>query len=277
MALVIRSAFTREDELLAAVLAELNGRLDDQNLAANSLDLSRVARAGIDGSLINTGTITSLQLAADSVGSSEIAADAVGSSEIAGDTVGASELVESERIATAPATSFPGSPVDDQVAWIQNATMAGYGAVWGFKYNAGSGSSYKWEFFGGAPMKDEIDTAETCSSAPWVDITTVGPQVTVPLNGDFLLHYGLEVSGTPGVAFIWAAAPKIGSAATSSADQVVFAGPNPGGATTASSLARARVKTGLTSGDVIKLQYGRTSADFTAQLRFLHVLPIRCS
>lgn len=88
---------------------------------------------------------------------------------------------------------LPGSPGDGtEIAYVASVTN---GVVWHLKYNAGSSSPYKWEFVGGGDLYHEIDTNEILTGAGAVnysDLATVGPTLTPPLAGDYLLGYGAE-------------------------------------------------------------------------------------
>lgn len=92
-------------------------------------------------------------------------------------------------------TSLPAGPTDGQeVYYIADATND---VVWHLKARPGSSSIYKWIYVGGAPLTNEVNNAaypgtqEVCSSATYVDITTVGPQVTCPLAGDYNFIVGM--------------------------------------------------------------------------------------
>jgi hypothetical protein len=78
----------------------------------------------------------------------------------------------------------PGSPNDADV-WVATG-VDGAGARWAFQYNAGSGSSSKWEFIGGSPLTANIATDESTGSTGWLDLATAGPKVTITRAGDYL-------------------------------------------------------------------------------------------
>jgi hypothetical protein len=83
--------------------------------------------------------------------------------------------------------SLPGSPYDGQEVYYQ--ADAANGVIWHLRYNAGSASAYKWEYLGGGPLLARVSSSETTTGTD-VDLTTVGPSVSVPLNGDYLVRYG---------------------------------------------------------------------------------------
>jgi hypothetical protein len=96
-------------------------------------------------------------------------------------------------------TALPGSPVDGQeIYYLADATN---GIVWHLRYRAFQAngttpnpSAYKWEFLGGAPLRANVDTDQTfTAAATYVDAATVGPQITLPLAGDYTYHFNLNL------------------------------------------------------------------------------------
>jgi hypothetical protein len=90
-------------------------------------------------------------------------------------------------------TALPANPVDGQECYfVADATN---GVVWHLRYNAGSASAYKWEFVGGAALRHFVPTSESRNQAAgWGDLTTIGPQVTIPLAGDYDVDFGCGYS-----------------------------------------------------------------------------------
>jgi hypothetical protein len=82
-------------------------------------------------------------------------------------------------------SALPGSPVDGQMIYYQNAAMAALGIVWQLRYRAGASGSYKWEFVGGPPITAAVATQESTTNAAYVALTTAGPAITLPLAGDY--------------------------------------------------------------------------------------------
>lgn len=82
-------------------------------------------------------------------------------------------------------TVLPGAPVDgDEIYYLANDAA---GLVWHLRYRAASASAYKWEFVGGSPLIDTIDTQESTLSLTYVELATLH-RVTVPLAGDYLIE-----------------------------------------------------------------------------------------
>lgn len=92
-------------------------------------------------------------------------------------------------------TALPGSPVDGQEIYL--AADAANGVLWRLRYNAGSASAYKWEFLGGPPLWASVAASEIPAlGATYVDMTTVGPTVTLPagVGGDYDVHTGCRMA-----------------------------------------------------------------------------------
>jgi hypothetical protein len=99
----------------------------------------------------------------------------------------------------APVTSLPGSPVNGQDCfYLADATN---GIVWHLKYRAASASAYKWECMDGPPLTSEIVTGEATASTAYVDLATTGPQVTLPLAGDYDIKFSFIGSNWSSPAF----------------------------------------------------------------------------
>jgi hypothetical protein len=82
-------------------------------------------------------------------------------------------------------TSLPSSPTDGQeVYFVADATN---GVEWHLKYRAAATGSYKWECLGGAPLTTLVATQQTTSAESATDLGTVGPSITLPLAGDYLV------------------------------------------------------------------------------------------
>jgi hypothetical protein len=87
-------------------------------------------------------------------------------------------------------TTLPGAPLDGQeYILVDSVTNPTY--QWRFRYNAGSTSAYKWEFIGGVALYGLTAVTETLSSTVYGDMPTVGPQIALPRDGDYLLEYGM--------------------------------------------------------------------------------------
>lgn len=161
----------------------------------------------------------------------------------------------------------PSTPVTGDI-WFATGVDTN-GAVWTFCYNGASASTYKWEFIGGSEMFSEVVTAETTASTTYVDLATVGPNITVPRGGDYDLAWGanLGVVGQAG----WVT-PKYAAAAAADADGE---GAEASTASPSAIITRSPRKTGMAAGDVIKIQYRMIAGTGTFSRRWLRVKPVR--
>lgn len=82
---------------------------------------------------------------------------------------------------------FDGMMVD----YVASATD---GIVWTFRYtdDTGHSSTYPWEFVGGGSIWDYESAQQTTGSTSYVNLGTVGPDVTIPLAGDWRVDLGAD-------------------------------------------------------------------------------------
>lgn len=169
-------------------------------------------------------------------------------------------------------TALPTAPVDRQeVFYLADSTN---GIIWHFRYRSASGSSFKWEFVGGSPLTAQIATQEglSANSGAFVDaVTNVGPTVTVPLGGDYvvdfhatLLHNTASVVGAVGV--------KPGSGTVTFPAEVNF------GTVVNLNNTHGRsgqLYTGLAASSAMKVQYRSPSGAMQVLNRTIAVRPVR--
>lgn len=159
-------------------------------------------------------------------------------------------------------TTLPPNPNDgDEIAFD-------VGPMWSFRYNAATG---EWDFIGGSPIIAGIGALESYSAVGvWHDLATPGPQITVPLTGNYEIEYWAEVSTTPTAAFQWGIAPQINANPT--IDPALLSGPSAAGAQVLQDL-RWRNVTTLTTGDTITLKYYVSGYGASFRARYLQLLP----
>jgi hypothetical protein len=87
-------------------------------------------------------------------------------------------------------TAIPSTGVEDQVILFQAAA----GVVWQFRYRANSGSSYPWEFIGGGSLFAHVAANQTTASGVYADLATAGPDITLPLAGEYDVEIGCGAS-----------------------------------------------------------------------------------
>lgn len=150
------------------------------------------------------------------------------------------------------------------------------GVQWHLRYNAGSSSAYKWEYVGGPPMFDQVDTNESTTATTFGDLTTVGPQATLPTlpnGGEFIVRIGASI-GTANAAnaggFMSFA---VGGTPAALGDS---AGVAPGNAIAASvSVYTRRFKTIPSAAAIVAKYRSQTGNSVSFAGRFIEVLPIR--
>jgi hypothetical protein len=97
-------------------------------------------------------------------------------------------------------TTLPSSPADGQEIYYRPTT----GVIWHLRYNAGSGSSYKWEAVGGqTPLYDYAPGASSVYSSAGTVSLPDGPSLTLPagVGGDFLVYLACACSQIADVGF----------------------------------------------------------------------------
>lgn len=167
--------------------------------------------------------------------------------------------------------ALPGSPVDGQVCYYQDAGMATAGLVWTFRYRTASASSYKWESVGGPPLVNTVATNENTGSGSPVDLATVGPSLTIPLAGEYDFGFGAFASGS--LATYYYAVLKFGAATADIAvDAIQFWGD--AGANTEHRHREIR-RTIAAASTVVKMQYAVGSGTGAYAQRQLIAAPVR--
>jgi len=173
-------------------------------------------------------------------------------------------------------TTLPASPVDGQEAiLVDSTTNPTY--QWRFRYNAGSTSAYKWELVGGSPARHEIATYESSNSTNYVDLTTVGPTLTLARAGEYEIVFGMQcdvgnTAGNGGHVTV-----KLGAAAAQDSDAIMLSYDSAATGQRASSSSRTIVRTAA-AGDTFKLQYRAIQFITNGYYnRFLFIRPIRVS
>jgi hypothetical protein len=171
-------------------------------------------------------------------------------------------------------TSLPASPSDgDEATLVDSITNPTY--QWRFRYNAGSSSTYHWEFVGGAPVSNQVVPQETTTSATFVDLTTVGPQVTLPRDGDYMISWGAQAQAASN-GVLARMGLKFGAATTQTADAIYTYTTN--AASVEAAISRTWRYNALTGGTVIKAQYvSAASGNAYFAGRWLSVTPVRVS
>lgn len=166
-------------------------------------------------------------------------------------------------------TSLPGSPVDGQeYILVDSITAPTY--MWRFRYNAGSSSSYKWEFVGGVPAYNRNDTSADTSSVTAVDLSPVGPTLTLPRDGEYRAWFFMQAKNT-GIQLCIAQLNINGSLDANTVLAVDLPSANKYLTT------GRRIPITVTGTRVVKLQYFVDGGTGTFLRRELEITPIRVS
>ena len=185
--------------------------------------------------------------------------------------------MDTDEVVPAPTrvTSLPASPYEGQECFYVASATAG--VLWRLRYNAASASAFKWEFVGGSALHSEVITPETCASSAFTDIATVGPQITMPLAGEYDFYGFARVTVASASNNQYVAGLKIGAAGVQTgAAFVVFDNDNNTTATrgfSGGSVLRRQVA----AADVCKMVYSTSNigAIPTFSNRRMNAIPIR--
>lgn len=170
---------------------------------------------------------------------------------------------------TAPeVNSLPASPIDQQECiYVVDATN---GIKWHLKYRSASASAYKWEYIGGAPLISEVLSSESTASGTYVNLTTTGPSVALPLAGDYIVEAGCFAKNTVSGQELYMSY-AIGGTGASDADRVATSSPSINRESTAY---RKMKKTGLTA-VTLTAKYRTGGGTATFEFRWMTATPIR--
>lgn len=166
-------------------------------------------------------------------------------------------------------TALPGSPFTGQEILFQDATVLGpANIVWPLRYDG-----TKWVPIGCTPLFASVDTSEsTTTTNAYQDLATNGPQITVPVAGDYL--FDMRAHAQPSAA----AAPLIGLSIGGAAP-VSFVDDAAASVTAAGlivSISREIKKTGVAAAAAAKIRYAPgAAATTTFARRSLKVTPLR--
>ena len=166
-------------------------------------------------------------------------------------------------------TSLPLVPqFGDQVVYAADATN---GVYWLLQYDASG--TYPWKFIGGPPLLSTVASGEATASPSYVALATAGPQITVPVAGDYDILIGCNFNSGAGNDIPAAMAYLVGGTAASDDDAVWMQTRGPGYNSTNSKPTR---KTGIAASTALVARYkSPVSAGMIFGQRFMRVTPIR--
>jgi hypothetical protein len=165
-------------------------------------------------------------------------------------------------------TSLPASGFNGQI--IDHLADATNGVVHRYRYRAAAPAPYRWEFVGGSPLEAESSAAGTRASTAYGDLTgtSVGPALTVPLAGDYLVTVEANIQNNAGEGRI---APQFGAAAVNP-DDAAAGGESANLTVDASKTSRRTI---AAAGTTVTAKYSASSSTATFGRRRLLIVPVR--
>jgi hypothetical protein len=184
-------------------------------------------------------------------------------------------------LASAPlVTSLPSVPiVGQEVRYVADATN---GVYWNLHYD-GLGT-YPWKFIGGRELTSMVlaNQGVGLTTNTYIDLGTVGPQITVPLAGDYRIEWGSNASLNAGVSTVAGMGIKFGSAsapanANPETRWVAHIGqPTTSGGAIRAAISNFDIATDVAASTLIKAQYFHNNGNIAAfAYRSLSIVPIR--
>lgn len=175
------------------------------------------------------------------------------------------------RWASGPKQSTPpGSPSDGDEWYLPDAVLS---AMARLKYNAGSGSSYKWENTN-APLFNRVNGPDTTASTTYVAFGAAGPSITIPRAGDWLIFTGFRVDSATGTGQLFMSY-DIGGTAAVDADACRAEPTSTSGRVNATHT--LNLKVGLTAGVTLTAKGRVTAGTMGFADRYMLAIPIRVS
>lgn len=103
------------------------------------------------------------------------------------------QLPAAQRGPIAMVTALPASPADGaEVILCDNVALPAY--AWRLRWNAADG---RWQFLGGTAYRAAVGTSETTTTiGSYVNLATIGPRVTIPRQGDYMVRFGCTLIDT---------------------------------------------------------------------------------
>lgn len=172
-------------------------------------------------------------------------------------------------------TTLPSSPPDGTIVNYDTGTD---GVVWQLRYDSGSASAYKWQFVGGPALRSNVQTDEgTTAVVSYANLATTGPQLTVPLVGEYDINFGVNAYAGAGAPITCIASPTATTdldpalAAADPRSVLTYEAVNGGG----TSVARHLAATITAAGRVVTLQYRTSSGTSQFRWRWMTIVPVR--
>lgn len=172
------------------------------------------------------------------------------------------QVMSPQRVTALPVTPYDGQEIYFVVDGAKDI-------IWHLVYSV---TTLKWAFLGGAPLTSVIDAVQTLNlTANYTDLGTVGPDVTVPVAGTYLVEFGYTGRHSVAGQTIRASFSRGGTAAVDADDTDYDAQ----GASLFIPVSRSRPDVALIAGAVVRMKYKTSSNTATYANRWLKVTPQR--
>lgn len=179
-------------------------------------------------------------------------------------------------------TQLPANPqFGDVVTYIADAAN---GVAWNLQYDASG--TYPWKFVGGSALASLVlgEQGLGVTVNTFIDLGTVGPQITTPLSGDYTVEWGANAVLNAGVSTVAGMGVKFGSASAPADTNpgtkwVAHIGqPTTSGGAIRSAISNKDVALGVSASTLIKAQYRHNNGNIASfGYRSLSITPIRVS
>ena len=190
-----------------------------------------------------------------------------------GQTPPVAQPIQQTLVPISLVTVLPSSPIDGQEVVFTDSLVAPT-FTWHLRYVAAKASN-KWVFVGGSPAFAEVVTAETRASTAYGDLATIGPSVTIPVAGDYLVTISFAAVYVSGGGTFNSSMMSFAIGATAASDADAATGTHNNTVNTRAGSTRVSRKTGLAAGTALVAKYrGGEANTFSYSDRRLLVVPI---
>jgi len=164
-------------------------------------------------------------------------------------------------------TTLPATPFDGQeVVYVDSLTAPTF--AWRLRYVAGK-TPYPWVFVGGSSLFAEVTTSEAIAGATYAGPT--GPNVAVPLAGEYAVTIGCRVDTTDATVAVLYMSYDVGATGANDNDALIWAKDNTVNARYGG-LSRERVKV-LAAPATLAARYKKSAGATNLADRWMRVTP----
>jgi hypothetical protein len=181
-------------------------------------------------------------------------------------TIGAPTFAPEAVVSSLPTSGLVNG---QEVYYLADSTN---GIVWHLKYRLASSSAYKWEFVGGSALRAYVDAIQALPTA-WGTPATSGPDVTVPLAGDYEIVWGGKGNIVGNSNYGVMGVTTLNGVPVYTADWTT--GASGGNDYNYRSASMRHVFAGYPAGTTFQAKYLAGAATVSVGLRYMYVRPVR--